>query len=80
MRDSRIIDNVPLVANDNKDALVKVLEERRREMPMPVSYTHLDVYKRQAEELHISVNTLKTHLTRALRQLRKEYNLHALFY
>ena len=34
LRDSRIIDNVPLVANDNKDALVKVLEERRREMPM----------------------------------------------
>ena len=34
LRDSRIIDNVPLVASDNKDALVKVLEERRREMPM----------------------------------------------
>ena len=37
-------------------------------------------YKEAAEELHISVNTLKTHLTRALRQLRKEYNLHSLFY
>ena len=36
-------------------------------------------YKEAAEELHISVNTLKTHLTRALRQLRKEYNLHSLF-
>ena len=34
LRDNRIIDNVPLVASDNKDALVKVLEERRREMPM----------------------------------------------
>ena len=30
LRDNRIIDNVPLVASDNKDALVKVLEERRR--------------------------------------------------
>lgn len=37
-------------------------------------------YKEAAEELHISVNTLKTHLTRALKQLRKEYNLHSLFY
>lgn len=33
-----------------------------------------------AESLHISVNTLKTHLARALRKLRKEYNLSLLFY
>ena len=32
-------------------------------------------YKEAAEELEISVNTLKTHLARAMKQLRKEYNL-----
>lgn len=37
-------------------------------------------YKEAAEELNISVNTLKTHLARALKQLRKEYNLTFLFY
>lgn len=37
-------------------------------------------YKEAAEELHISVNTLKTHLARALKQLRKGYNLTLLFY
>ena len=37
-------------------------------------------YKDAAEELHISINTLKTYLTRALKQLRKEYNLTSLFY
>lgn len=37
-------------------------------------------YKEAAEELHISVNTLKTHLSRALKRLRKEYNLTSLFY
>lgn len=34
LRDHRIIDNVALTAADNHDALRKVLEERRREMPM----------------------------------------------
>lgn len=34
LRDNRIIDNVPLTAADSGDALRKVLEERRREMPM----------------------------------------------
>lgn len=37
-------------------------------------------YKEAAEELHISVNTLKTHLARALKKLREGYNLYALFY
>lgn len=37
-------------------------------------------YKEAAEELNISVNTLKTYLARALKQLRKEYNLMLLFY
>lgn len=37
-------------------------------------------YKEAAEELQISVNTLKTHLSRALKRLRKEYNLTSLFY
>lgn len=37
-------------------------------------------YKEAAEELNISVNTLKTHLARALKQLRKDYNLTLLFY
>lgn len=34
LRDNRIIGNVPMTATDNRDALRKVLEERRREMPM----------------------------------------------
>lgn len=33
-----------------------------------------------AMELNVSVNTLKTHLSRALRKLRKEYHLSLLFY
>lgn len=33
-----------------------------------------------ALELEVSVNTLKTHLSRALRKLRKEYHLSILFY
>lgn len=33
-----------------------------------------------AVELQISVNTLKTHLARGLRKLRKDYNLSLLFY
>ena len=37
-------------------------------------------YVEAAEELHISVNTLKTYLSRALKRLRKEYNLSFLFY
>lgn len=37
-------------------------------------------YKEAAEELRISVNTLKTHLARALKQLRRDYNLTSLFY
>lgn len=32
-------------------------------------------YKEAAEELNISVNTLKTHLSRALKRLRKDNNL-----
>ena len=36
-------------------------------------------YKEAAEELQISVNTLKTYLARALRQLRKEYGLRIFF-
>lgn len=32
-------------------------------------------YKDAAEELNISVNTLKTHLSRALKRLRKDNNL-----
>lgn len=34
LRDRRIVDNTPMMAADNREALVKVLEERRREMPM----------------------------------------------
>ncbi len=34
LRDNRILDNTPLVATSNDDALVKVLEERRRELLM----------------------------------------------
>lgn len=37
-------------------------------------------YKEAADELHISVNTLKTHLARALKQLRKKYNVNSQFY
>lgn len=36
-------------------------------------------YKDAAEELQISVNTLKTYLARALKQLRKEYGLRIFF-
>ena len=32
-------------------------------------------YKEAAEELNISVNTLKTYLSRALKKLRKDNNL-----
>ena len=32
-------------------------------------------YKEAAQELNISVNTLKTHLSRALKRLRKDNNL-----
>lgn len=34
LRDKRIIDNTPLAATSNEDALVKVLDERRRELTM----------------------------------------------
>ncbi len=37
-------------------------------------------YKEAAEELQISVNTLKTHLSRALGKLRKNHNLMIFFY
>ena len=37
-------------------------------------------YKEAAEELQISVNTLKTHLSRALSKLRKKHNLMIFFY
>ena len=37
-------------------------------------------YKEAAEDMNISINTLKTYLARALKRLRKEYNLHTLFY
>ncbi|WP_025004537.1 sigma-70 family RNA polymerase sigma factor [Porphyromonas macacae] len=36
-------------------------------------------YKEAAGELNISINTLKTLLSRALKRLRKEYNLFSLF-
>ncbi len=36
-------------------------------------------YKEAAEELNISVNTLKTYLVRALKRLRQKYNLLLLF-
>ena len=58
---------------------VELLPERTRQVVERVMLRGLK-YKEAAEELHISVNTLKTHLTRALKQLRKEYNLHSLFY
>ncbi len=37
-------------------------------------------YKEAAEEFDISVNTLKTHLSRALKKLRKSHSLYLFFY
>lgn len=45
LRDNRIVDNTPLVATSNDDALIKVLEERRREFTM-VGCTRLIDLKR----------------------------------
>ena len=41
-------------------------------------YRKIRNIKKLLRNFIISVNTLKTHLTRALKQLRKEYNLHSL--
>ncbi len=45
LRDNRIMNNQPLMADSNEDALVKVLEERRRELAM-VGLTRLIDLKR----------------------------------
>ncbi len=49
LRDKRILDNTPLTATSNDDALVKVLEERRRELLMG-GFTRLIDLKRLNKE------------------------------
>ncbi len=53
LRDNRIIDNVPLAVDSKEDALVKVLEERRRELTM-LGFTRLIDLKRLNKELRFA--------------------------
>lgn len=80
--------NIPeeSVDEEEQEERTKLLLEKLQQLPprelLAVKAVIMEnkKYKEAANELHISVNTLKTHLARALKQLRKGYNLTSLFY
>ena len=61
-RKTQLLREVQKLSRQEQEAIKAVIMESKR-------------YKEAAEELHISINTLKTYLSRGLKHLRKEYKL-----
>ena len=65
-RRKRLVREMQKLSHQEQEAIKTVIMESKR-------------YKEAAEELHISINTLKTYLSRGLKHLRREYKLTSLF-
>ena len=61
-RRKRLAREMQKLSRQEQEAIKTVIMESKR-------------YKEAAEELHISINTLKTYLSRGLKHLRREYKL-----
>ncbi len=61
-RRKRLAREMQKLSHQEQEAIKIVIMENKR-------------YKEAAEELHISINTLKTYLSRGLKHLRREYKL-----
>ena len=65
-RRKRLAREMQKLSHQEQEAIKIVIMENKR-------------YKEAAEELHISINTLKTYLSRGLKHLRREYKLTCFF-